>query len=142
MPSLFVEFVRSAFCVLSKTAFSVSVFVTLFRPGSPIGAARGRFCNHLKDFYWVHIVSPGVSCDVFLKTIKISFIRGPSLERPWGRPWGPPQETAKTSPSSMAAMMGIAIFRPGTSRAIPGRECSLVRCFSQNDKDSLHKGSS
>ena len=79
------EFVRSAFCVLSKTAFLVSLFVTLFRPGSPTGAARDRFCNHLKDFYWVQIASLGVSCDVFFKTIKISFIRGPSLERPWAR---------------------------------------------------------
>ena len=122
MPSLFVEFVRSAFCVLSKTAFSVSVFVTLFRPGPPTGAARGRFCNHLKDFYWVHIVSPGVSCDVFLKTIKISFIRGSNLEWLWGRPWGPPQKLAKMSPSLMAAMMGIARFASGIVRAIPGRE--------------------
>ena len=32
-------------------------------------------------------------CDVFLKTIKISFIRGPNLELLWGRPWGPPQES-------------------------------------------------
>ena len=64
----------------------------------------------------------GVPCDVFLQMIKISFIRGPSLERPWGRPWGPPQESAKMSPSSMAGMMGIALLVIRISRAVPGRE--------------------
>ena len=116
--SLFVEFVRSAFCVLSKTAFSVSLFVTLFRPGSPTGAAWGRFCNHLKDFYWVQIVSLGVSCDVFLKTIKISFMRTPTLEWLWGQPWGPPQESLQKAVAN-GGHDGNRNFWAGTSRAIP-----------------------